>query len=179
MFYLSLVFSSAMKEFFSLFRLSLLNKSEMVLIFIVCLRHVATSHLYFPADCPSLFPSLISTFCDWLYLTVLLALFSFPCLSPGPHFSLTLAHPLLYHTLILCDVRLITLPLFLSVSLFLSVVWKWLWWMVHYVLCGVSARECVCVWEWWWWYFERQVIGEARGAATDRGISVSSFISSI
>lgn len=89
-------FSVAVKECLSVLRPSLLNKIEALLISIVCLLHVSASHLYFSTYCPSLFPSLISMllFCDCLYLTILLALFSFPASYLFFIFSYALPPPL-------------------------------------------------------------------------------------
>lgn len=114
---------------------------------------VSTSRLYLGADCPSLFFSLSHFYASVLRLALSHSLISFvliPCRSPALHFSLTLARSLLYHTLILCDVKLITLPPFLSVSLpslCPSVVWKWLWWMAHWVVHVCGCDDDHACWE--------------------------------
>ncbi len=76
---------------------------------------------------------------DWLYLAVLLALFSFPASHLFFIFPLTLARSLLYHTLILSDVKLIALPLFLPLSPSLCGV------KVIMVDGALGGLWCVCV----------------------------------
>lgn len=116
---IALFFSVAMK---AVLRLSLLNKIEVLLIFIVCLHYVSASHLYFSTDCPLLFPlSFLCSCSDCLYLAVLLALFSFPASylffifllrSPAPS-SITLLFLRINLFILRCQ-AIITLPLLLS-----------------------------------------------------------------
>lgn len=94
------------------------------------------------------FVSLSHFYASVLWLALSRCLISFvliPCLSPVLHFSLTLACSLLYHTLILSDVKLIALPLFLPASLPLAVPlwcesdyggWRIRWFVVCVCVCG-------------------------------------------
>lgn len=138
--YLSSIFPHLLRN--SLFCISLLNKNELVLIFVVCLHCASMSRLYFNALAFSFFPPISTPLsCDGLYLTILSALLSFPA---SHLFFIFLLHlptiPLLDRTFFLCDAKLITLPLFPSPSLCPSRVWKWLRWVTHLAVC-----MCVCV----------------------------------
>lgn len=180
--YLSLIFPSAVKEFSSLFRLSLSYVKMKWCWFSLSAFTMSPRPVSILASTAHLFFSLSHSYASALWLALSRYLISFvliPCLSPVLHFSLTLARSLLYHTLILCDVKLITLPLFLSVSLPLSVP-PWCesdyggWRIGRFAVC-----MCACMWESWCWHIERQVKGEAPGVGTDGGVSVPSLISSI
>lgn len=117
----------------------------------------------------------------WALSHCLISFVLIPRLSPVPLPSLlsfflsrrSLAS-CLPHTLILSDVKLITVSLCLPASI--SSRWcesdysRW-------------CMRCVCVcarmWEWRWRRVERQFKGQEWGAATDGGVGVSSFISCI
>lgn len=102
------------------FHFFLLNKNGMVLIFIFFPHNIGTFHFHFSADCPFSFSHFYASLLQLALSHCLISFVLVPCLSPV-HLSLTLSCSLLDHTLILCDVKLITLPLFFSAPLPLSV----------------------------------------------------------